>query len=175
MYIDEKIAGCLIGGAAGDALGYAVEFENENSITKTYGKPGITEYALNHKGVAQISDDTQMTLFTANALIVGMTRDRLNNGADRRDGFMDDISKAYQDWHTTQFNFLPNLHPKCAWITNIPELYEMRAPGGTCLKSCYHGANGTIAYPINDKHGCGGVMRVAPIGLLFKMNTKDSR
>ena len=69
----DKYRGCLIGGAAGDALGYAVEFLDEDAIFKKYGKKGITEYDLvNHTG--RISDDTQMTLFTANGLLLGKTR-----------------------------------------------------------------------------------------------------
>lgn len=63
----DKIRGCLIGGAAGDALGYAVEFLDERSIFHKYGKQGITCYRL-HDGEALISDDTQMTLFTAAGL-----------------------------------------------------------------------------------------------------------
>ena len=42
--IKDKYRGCLIGGAVGDALGYAVEFSSENSIFSVYGKSGITEY-----------------------------------------------------------------------------------------------------------------------------------
>lgn len=56
----DKYRGCLIGGAVGDALGYAIEFLDETSIFKRYGKNGITEYDL-VEGVAEISDDTQMT------------------------------------------------------------------------------------------------------------------
>ena len=69
----DKYRGCLIGGAAGDALGYAVEFLSGEQVFKKYGEKGITEYSL-IDGVAQISDDTQMTLFTANGLLLGTTR-----------------------------------------------------------------------------------------------------
>ena len=64
----DKIRGCLIGGAAGDALGYAVEFKGEQEIFSRYGKQGITEYEL-EDGKAEISDDTPMTLFTATGLL----------------------------------------------------------------------------------------------------------
>ena len=59
-----KLKGCLVGGAVGDALGYAVEFLPALAIFKKYGENGIIEYELHH-GAAEISDDTQMTLFTA--------------------------------------------------------------------------------------------------------------
>ena len=69
----DLVRGSLIGGAAGDALGYAVEFSSYRSIISKYGDQGITEYELSN-GVAEISDDTQMTLFTANGLLMGLTR-----------------------------------------------------------------------------------------------------
>ena len=69
----DRFRGSLIGGAAGDALGYEVEFWSEEKIFSRYGKPGITEYEL-HNGKALISDDTQMTLFTATGLLIGTTR-----------------------------------------------------------------------------------------------------
>ena len=42
-YLD-KIRGSLIGGAVGDALGYAIEFLSEKSIFSKFGEKGITEY-----------------------------------------------------------------------------------------------------------------------------------
>jgi ADP-ribosylglycohydrolase len=56
----------------------------------------------------------------------------------------------------------------CSWLINIPELHSSRAPGNTCLSAIEQGANGTIEKPINQSKGCGGIMRVAPIGLYFE-------
>ena len=66
----DRYRGSLVGGAAGDALGYAVEFMTEGEIISRYGARGITEYAL-RGGKALISDDTQMTMFTAAAILGG--------------------------------------------------------------------------------------------------------
>ncbi len=46
MRNQDKFCGCLIGGAAGDALGYAVEFMGERDILDQYGEHGITEYDM---------------------------------------------------------------------------------------------------------------------------------
>lgn len=71
-YLD-KIQGCLIGGAAGDALGYAVEFMSAGNISKCYGKNGIDHYKLDMEtGKALVSDDTQMTLFTAAGILLAI-------------------------------------------------------------------------------------------------------
>ena len=66
----DKILACLYGGALGDALGYVIEFDSWDRIKKIYGKDGIQE--LEKTGQKAIfSDDTQMTLFTAEGIGLG--------------------------------------------------------------------------------------------------------
>ena len=83
----DKFRGCLVAGAAGDALGYEVEFLQEESIFKKFGENGITEYRL-RDGVAQISDDTQMTLFTATGLLLGTTRGKMRGIMGGYEGYI---------------------------------------------------------------------------------------
>ncbi len=172
MRSQDKFRGCLIGGAAGDALGFAVEFLDEEEIFGQYGADGITAYRLSG-GLARISDDTQMTLFTANGLLLGAAK-----GLTRNDGTLNPraIGLCYQDWLKTQGGrYTPDMHPKAAWLGNVPELYSRRAPGSTCLMALGSGKLGTVREPINDSKGCGGVMRVAPIGLYFNDRGTDIR
>ncbi len=159
-----RFKGCLVGGAVGDALGYPVEFLPASAIFHQYGKSGITGYALRH-GAAEISDDTQMTLFTATGLLLGTTR-----GMTR--GIMGDyesyIRSSYQDWYRTQTETYPL--PKeyhYSWLVNVPGLFSRRAPGTTCMSALAQGGDGTVEKPLNHSKGCGGVMRAAPIGLYF--------
>lgn len=161
----DKYRGCLIGGAAGDALGYAVEFLDRSTILNRYGEKGITEYDLMN-GVARISDDTQMTLFTANGLLLGTTRGKMRGIMGPYTGY---IACCYKDWFRTQYENYPlDEKYKYSWLANIPELFSARAPGNTCLTAIKNGADGTINHPINQSKGCGGIMRVAPIGLYFE-------
>ena len=160
----DRYRGCLIGGAAGDALGYAVEFLKESDIFKKYGEKGITEYSLIN-GVAQISDDTQMTLFTANALLLATTRSMTRGVIG---DYLAHISICYKDWLYTQCEPFPlNKEDTKSWLVNIPEMFARRAPGYTCISAIQNGANGRIEKPQNSSKGCGGIMRVAPIGLYF--------
>lgn len=58
MKTQDKLRGSLFGGAVGDALGYAIEFEDEKTIFSQYGKDGIREYTLDTSSKkAIISDD----------------------------------------------------------------------------------------------------------------------
>jgi hypothetical protein len=62
-------AGCLLGGAVGDALGAPVEFDSIHAIRRQYGPEGIKDYDAAYSRRGTITDDTQMTLFTAEGLL----------------------------------------------------------------------------------------------------------
>lgn len=172
----DKLRGCLFGGAVGDALGYPVEFLDENEIIYRYGKSGITEYKLDkYSGKALISDDTQMTLFTANAILFGETRLKMRGIGGRPLTY---LPNAYQDWLMTQtvtFEKSRDLLNKgdykpISWLFDVEELFSLRAPGITCLSALKQikdkkSSSSYISENINDSKGCGGVMRVAPLGL----------
>ena len=87
----DKFRGCILGGAMGDSLGYPVEFYNISFIK-------------NHKllkepyNISLFSDDTQMTLFTAEGIIE-------SNG-----NVLDYIYSAYKYWWATQMRSMPAGH-----------------------------------------------------------------
>ena len=164
MSLENRYTGCLIAGAAGDALGYAVEFSRLAQIRKTYGDEGITEYKLTD-GRALVSDDTQMTLFTASGL--------LNASGDKMEDYVDAIRNSYKAWYRTQTESGP-IESDEEPLLKHEELFTRRAPGATCLHAIQAGAVGTIENPMNDSKGCGGVMRVAPIGLRFGLSDEHS-
>ena len=168
----DRIRGCLIGGAAGDALGYEVEFLREGQIFSRFGEHGITKYEL-HNGKALISDDTQMTLFTATGILLGTTRGMMRGIMGSYASY---IYHAYTDWLKTQDLKYPlpeEYH--YSWLVNVPELFSRRAPGNTCTAALRVENYGTLENPINQSKGCGGVMRVAPIGLYFNDKHIDVR
>ncbi len=154
--IYDAYLGTILGGAIGDALGYAVEFIGEDEIFSKYGNDGICEYELTD-GVALISDDTQMSLFTADGLL-------------RSDGenIVKNIHASYLDWLKTQ-SYRKSV--KESGLLSYSELFSPRAPGGTCLSALESGKCGTIGEPINNSKGCGGIMRVAPVTLYCYKNT----
>ena len=179
----DKYRGCLLGGAAGDALGYAIEFDREEAIAARYGSRGIRDYQLDERGLAQFSDDTQMTLYTANSLLcsVAALSAQASGGTQASGGAPApapptlpspaalaayapaQMAQFYVEWMYTQVSPFPLAEPK-AWISSLPELFASRAPGVTCMNACEAMANGAKA--VNNSKGCGGIMRMAPVGLI---------
>ena len=160
--LQDRIRGSLIGGAIGDALGYPVEFVYSfEGIQARYGEKGITRLDTYKRwpgeeeqtGKAVVSDDTQMTLYTANGLL---------NARRQNISFKYGICRAYIEWYLTQIGKKSGKYHDC-WISDVPALNARRAPGNTCmsaLDAIYRGKE-----PRNNSKGCGGVMRVAPIPL----------
>ena len=162
--VPDSIRGCLMAGAAGDALGYEVEFMSRRSILSRFGENGITKFALDRNGKALISDDTQMTLFTANGMLMGLTRGYMRGIGGRPEKY---VYIAYLDWYYTQTGkkremLIDDWHP--TWLRDLPEMAHLRAPGNTCLSACESLFRGEKAQ--NNSKGCGGIMRVAPMALL---------
>jgi len=191
----DKYRGCLLGGAAGDALGYAIEFDREEAIVARYGSRGIRDYQLDERGLAPFSDDTQMTLYTANSLLCSLAAlspqayggTQASGGAPTSSDAQASsgapapapaplpspaalaayapaqMAQFYVEWMYTQVSPYPLAEPK-AWISSLPELFASRAPGVTCMNACEAMASGAKA--VNNSKGCGGIMRMAPVGLI---------
>lgn len=162
--VKDCIRGSLMAGAAGDALGYPVEFLRRSVILYRYGDKGITQFELDHNGKALVSDDTQMTLFTANGMLMGITRGCMRGIGGQPENYVDG---AYLDWYYTQTGIKKETLPNdfhFTWLRDLPELAQLRAPGNTCLSACQSLLQNER--PHNNSKGCGGIMRVAPMGLL---------
>lgn len=166
------VSGCLLGGAVGDALGAPVEFMSLKEILHRFGPGGISEYAIAYGRKGAITDDTQMTLFTAEGLILSQVR----GGDPKAYQIPPFVYQAYLRWLSTQqtvrFEHLVRKYGSCAMVDGLlianKELYSRRAPGNTCLTALMSGRMGAVEDPINDSKGCGGVMRIAPVGYFVK-------
>lgn len=158
----DRTLGCMVGGAAGDALGYPVEFASWPQIRWKYGVSGIHDFQLDKRGLAPISDDTQMSLFTATGILLGMTRGYMRGIMGRIDTY---CQWSYLDWlHTQEWSSRHDDARIDSWLMDVPELYVRRAPGNTCLSALSSLEKGR---PVeNNSCGCGGVMRTAPLALL---------
>jgi ADP-ribosylglycohydrolase len=162
----QRIAGCILGGAIGDALGWPVEFLSSAAIRRAYGENGITNLDKKGKTYAEFSDDTQMTLFTADGILRYLSALKQS---DKPPDFALLMHESFRRWLFTQqaprtSNDMRLLN---GWLWECKLLHARRAPGNTCLSSLNENWIGSREDPINNSKGCGAVMRAAPIGLIF--------
>lgn len=155
----DRYRGCLLAGGVGDQLGNDVEFWKRSEMLEHYGPEGVRRMSRH------ITDDTQMTLFTAQGMLLGLQH-RMPMPAC--------VYQSYLDWYRTQ---MPRAKGGCFLRENdlmkVEALHARRAPGNTCLFALGSGDMGTLEEPVNNSKGCGGVMRTAPCGLLRMIDTSD--
>ncbi|WP_447002639.1 ADP-ribosylglycohydrolase family protein [Saccharothrix isguenensis] len=164
--------GCVLAGAVADALGAPIESKPMDQIRELAGPLGVTGMIPAYDGVGRITDDTQMTLFTLEAVIRAHARQRRDGNGD----VVRSLRMAYQRWlHTQGTAWARARGPQHTsespdgWLVGVRGLFKRRAPGATCFFTLQDygltGRAGTVAQPVNDSKGCGGVMRAAPIAL----------
>lgn len=147
----DKIYGCFLGLAVGDALGAPVEFLTLSEIQREYGPNGITDFMpWDQHPPGSYTDDTQMSLATAQGILDFFSQDKKNPVKLFRDP-REAVYNQYLKWLKTQSN---------------PE--DRRRPGITCLQALSTGKMGDYRTPLNTSKGCGAVMRSAPLGLVFE-------
>jgi ADP-ribosylglycohydrolase len=164
----DRIRGCLLGGAVGDALGAGIEFSSLERIRADHGAAGVTGYVPAYGRLGAITDDTQMTAFTVEGLLRGAVR-----GDRGVVSFPLALWFAYQRWLRTQGE-TPVLGAGpddvgSSWLLEEPSLQGRRAPGTTCLTGLLR-ADLDVPLPAAcaSSKGCGTVMRSAPFGLFAK-------
>ena len=126
----------------GDALGAAVEFLTLADIHKRFGPEGIQDYAPVYGRKGALTDDTQMTLWTAEGLIRGHNRGRAKGIVH----VPSIVWHAYQRWLWCQEGVISSpaagvaASRACAgewpldgWLITHPELRQRRGPGNTNL------------------------------------------
>ncbi len=171
-----RVRGSLLGGAIGDQLGAGVEFDSIDRICELYGPAGVTGFVPAYgREEGRFTDDTQMTLFVAEGLI------RADNQAWKL-GECDPLvplTDAHLRWLHTQG--VPaegenGVEAKgfgkvvSGWLIQQPELHHQRAPGNSCLLGLKALPRDPLVPARNGSKGCGGVMRVAPVGLAFPID-----
>lgn len=136
----DKCEGVILGLAIGDALGWPTESISLSQIKSQYGENGIDDLP----DPAPYTDDTQMSLAVAEALI--------ESGKKDIDTVMKSIREKFIRWcHSDENN---------------------KAPGDTCLRAVERLEYG-IGWRHSgdpDSKGCGSAMRVAPIGFLYQVH-----
>ena len=142
----DRIAGCFVGLAVGDALGAPLEFLSRHEVRKRYpeGLRDMIDSRLWKKG--EYTDDTQMALLIAESLL-------------QRNGFLaSDLAQRFQTWSRTA----KDVGIQTRAVVNMAGY--VRDPEG--CSSQYH-----AAHP-DSSAGNGALMRCAPAAL-FCLDSLD--
>ncbi len=135
----DRIAGCFVGLAVGDALGAPLEFQGRRQVRNQYpeGLRDMIDSSLWKKG--EYTDDTQMALLIADSLL-------------QSKGFLaSDLAQRFQTWARTA----KDVGIQTRAVVNMAGY--VRDPEG--CSSRYH-----AAHP-DSRAGNGAVMRCAPVAL----------
>ncbi|MBL8739832.1 MAG: ADP-ribosylglycohydrolase family protein, partial [Myxococcales bacterium] len=138
----DRYRGSIVGLAVGDALGHPTEFVSSVAgIHARWGGPVVDFHRAGSHPAGTFTDDTQMTIAVARALI--------RAGHADLDAMMKILGEEFVAW------------------ARSPE--NNRAPGGTCLRGCSALQNGIEwrLAGVPESKGCGAAMRAAPVGLYF--------
>jgi ADP-ribosylglycohydrolase len=165
-----RVRGGLLGVAVGDALGAPVEFQALSEIRATHGMAGIFDYVSIYGRHGAITDDTQMTLFTAEGLLRAWVR-QIEKGISHIPSV---IHHGYLRWLLTQGEHARSGLQVATdgWLYSVRALHHKRAPGKTCLSALAQSEE-LGARARNNCKGCGGVMRVVPVGFFAKALRDD--
>ena len=130
-----RIRGALIGGALGDALGAPVEGASLAGIRTRFGPEGVRDFAPGRVRPGAITDDTQMTLFTAEGMVLAV-----RGGAFPGDSATFGRSiVAYLRWLETQGEGSRNPmfeRPVDGWLAGCRRLTNVAAPAGPACRRC---------------------------------------
>jgi ADP-ribosylglycohydrolase len=154
----DDFSAAMLGLAIGDALGFPTEFRSHKQIVAAFPPRGVEEMVSiddpRWAGTAVVvgaehppgtyTDDTQMTIAVARALLVAGDADL--------DTLMREMGRNFVEWSESPDN--------------------NRAPGSTCMTGCA-GLAGGVPWReagVAQSKGCGSAMRVAPIGLFYWHN-----
>ncbi|WP_431952494.1 ADP-ribosylglycohydrolase family protein [Nocardia lijiangensis] len=171
---DDVVHGCLLGGAIGDALGAPVENMLLHHIRQRYGPQGVTGAPETYEG--KISEETQLTLFTVEALVKGSVRARSRGIGGATLGMM---QQGFLVWLQGQGVTIPEqkFRPHSALAAH-PELMGHRGTTHAAVTALQKAAArreparplGTRTEPINDSKGCAATVRAVPCGFGYAVD-----
>ncbi len=133
--------GAFLGMAVGDAMGFAIDRKNLEEIREDYGPNGLLGYDLVN-GYAEISSYTQIAAFTANAMLLGLTRGRMQGRMAPLPRY---ITVALREWGRSQQYSAPERN--YCWLSTVPELKRRRCMDTRMLDALNRQTLGTPEAP----------------------------
>lgn len=155
--------GCLLGLAAGDALGYTVANQSLEQIRENYGPGGLLGYDLVN-GYAYVTSYTQIAAYACNALLMGLTRGQMRG---MMAPYVRYVALAEQEWARTQSYRRSDQTRVSCWITQSRELRFRRCMDTLMNDTLNRGALGTMEEQRNRYQTPGSLTAAVAVGMFF--------
>ncbi len=152
--------GCLLGLAVGDAMGYTVDTKTLDEICADYGPNGLLGYDLVN-GYADVTSYTQLAAFSANGLLLGLTRGQVRGVMAPLVRY---IAVAVKEWSRSQ-HYCEQEKNHC-WLSTVPEMKRRRCMDTWMLSTLSREPLGTLEEPVNHSNHPAPLTEVIPIALL---------
>lgn len=152
--------GALLGLAVGDAMGYTVDRKSLEEIRADYGPNGLLGYDLVN-GYAEVTSYTQLAAFTANGLLLGLSRGQLSG---RMAPLVRYIGLALREWSRSQ-QYCPPERNYC-WLSTVPELKRRCCMDTRMLDALNRDTLGTPEEPVYRSDSPGALTETVPVALL---------
>ena len=137
--------GCLLGMAIGDAMGYPVDTKSISQIRSDYGPNGILGYDLVN-GYADITSHTQLAAFSANGLLLGMTRGQVYG---RMGPYVRYAHVAQKEWAIGQRRYDQPSRNHC-WTFLVPEFRRRHCTDTRMVEILNRERIGTLESAVNS-------------------------
>ena len=152
--------GALLGLAVGDAMGYTVDTKTLAEIREDYGPNGLLGYDLVN-GYADVTSYTQLAAFSANGLLLGLTRGRMRLPMAPLVRY---VALAVKEWSRSQ-HYCEQEKNHC-WLSTQPEMKRRRCMDTWMLSMLSRENLGTPESPISRSDHPSALTEVIPVALL---------
>ena len=152
--------GCLLGLAAGDAMGYTVDDCTWQQIQEDYGPDGLLGYD-EVNGCADVSSHTQLAAYACNGLLLALTRGQ-NRGVMAP--YVRYIALAEREWAQTQ-RYSGTAQRIFCWISRERDLKGRRCMDTRMLDTLGQPRPGSMEEPLNRFVTPGAVTTAVAVGL----------
>lgn len=141
-------------------MGYTVDSKTLAEIRADYGPNGLLGYDLVN-GYADVTSYTQLAAFTANGLLLGLTRGAAQQNTAPLVRY---IALAIKEWSRSQ-HYCERERNYC-WLSTVPELKRRRCMDTWMLSTLNRETLGTPEAPIGRSDHPSALTEVVPIALL---------
>ena len=154
----QALAGCFLGMAVGDAMGCSVDKKSWPEICDAYGPNGLLGYDLTGNS-AEVTSYTQLAVFTANALLLAITR-------GSTDQFSRSLVLAVREWYKSQqFRGAPE-KTRC-WVAQVPCLRRRLCMDTQMLDALSRETLGTPEKPVFRSSAASSLTAALAVGMCY--------